>query len=346
MKIYNFNSEFGNKALTFDDITLLPQFSEIESRKDAITNSNFFGLKLKTPIISAAMDTITEKEMCIALRRVGALGCLHRFMSIERNLEEYKAVKQEDAECIVSIGTKKEEMERFEALYDAGARYFSIDIAHGHSIMMKNMLTRIKEQKKDINCIIAGNVATEKGAKDLADWGANVIKVGVSAGAVCTTRIKTAHGVPQFSAIWECSKKIKRIGSKKIIADGGIRSSGDIIKSFAAGADYVMLGSLLAGTYETPGEIINNKKAYRGMSSKEAIAFAKSGSDFHPAAEGISTEVPIKGYVEDVINELTLGLKSGMTYCNASGVDLIRLSAKWVKQSFAGCLEGQPHIYK
>lgn len=336
----------------FDDIVCLPRYSEIESRHtpnvSTVLHSRYddkLDLHLELPLLSANMDTVSEESMCIAMKRNGGIGTMHRFMSIERNVEAFKTVLNESSYCLVTVGTN-DWMERSEALYEAGARHFVIDIAHGHSSLMKRAINGLRLRYGKEIMIIAGNVCTGEAVKDLTSWGADVIKVGISAGAVCTTRLQTGHGSPQFSAILDSAES----ANVDIIADGGVKNSGDILKSFVAGAQAVMLGSLLAGTDETPGAVLTGTdgkfyKDYRGMSSKEAQLHRKSSDDrITVSPEGISSHIPLKGPVSPILQELAMGLRSGMSYCNAKDLEQIALNAEWCIQTHNGYIEGTPHI--
>lgn len=338
-------------AYTFDDIVLIPRYSEIKSRFDPDTSFELCGLKRQLPIISANMDTVSGARMCVAMWNAGALGALHRFTSINIQVQEYNQIKNESADALVTVGVMDWE-QRAPALYDEGARHFIIDIAHGHSVLMKDALHGMKKRYSDI-VVMAGNVATSDAVKDLRSWGADIIKVGVGGGSICKTRVVTGHGVPMFSSILECAEEADKY-DLPIIADGGIRSSGDIVKAFVAGANCVMIGSLLAGTAETPGQIENeylpsNKrrlvKVYRGMASFEAQADRKQTENIGVAAEGVSSTIPFKGPVTPILQELQMGIKSGMSYCNASRLDEIPVYGEWRVQTHAGYIEGTPHIF-
>lgn len=346
-----FNSESileRNKALTFGDVLLLPRHSEINSRhlpslKTKVTK-NF---DLDMPIVSANMDTVTEAEMAKAMGRLGGLGVIHRFISEEEQAGEVEKVKRYFSEnniklpVAASVGVKEAGMKRAEILAKAGVNILTIDIAHGDSIMMLETLEFIKKEFPHID-IIAGNVASGDGAKRLIDAGADSIKVGIGPGSMCTTRLVTGCGVPQLTAIALVYESIKDTGVP-IIADGGIKYSGDMVKSFAAGANSVMVGSLLAGTLETPGEVQKGMKAYRGMASKSAQVSWRGGVADGLAPEGESTTIACKGTVEQVINELTGGIKSGMTYLNALEISTIKNNALFMEMSAAGFYESKPH---
>lgn len=362
-----------NKALSWDDVCLIPQFSNIISRSDPDTSvvltgkcnrSPDVGVRLSTPIISANMDTITESKMAIAMWNAGGIGVLHRFMPLERQIQEYHEVRRAGAECFVSLGLSNVTT-TIRQFYAVGAKKYVIDVAHGHCVRMKEVIQEVRAHAPDI-LIMAGNVATPEAVYDLAEWGADIIKVGIGGGSICKTRIVTGHGVPMFTSVMECSRAADLV-NVQIVADGGIKNSGDIVKAFVAGADAVMIGSLLSGTDETPGEFelsesmknlaasvnplaIPNSakvKVYRGMASAEAQGDRQWGSNgVKVAPEGVSTYVQCKGPVEPIIQELTMGLKSGMSYCNARNLRQIWLNAKWREQSHSAYVEGTPHILK
>jgi IMP dehydrogenase len=354
-----------SRALSFDDITLVPRYNNIQSRKDVDTSVQFGRLQLQLPVFSSNMDTITGPKMSIKMRELGGLGFLHRFCDITKNVQLYIDTQWDyvdgvpakiKSEAVVSLGVN-EGIERFAALYEVGARYFCVDIAHGHSREVGRIVTKIKEAASDV-FVIAGNVCTAEGAEYLVDKGADAIKVGIGPGSVCSTRVKTGFGVPQFTAIQEC-----RHVNCFLIADGGIKTPGDAVKAFAAGADAIMLGGMLAGTDETPGEITQDftlehhtigfpprkqyhgpkYKVFRGMASKEAQEdFMGSMSDWK-TAEGVELRVQAKGSVANVIADLMGGIRSGMTYCGANNIHQIRERARWVEITAAGAAEGRPH---
>ena len=332
-----------SRGLTFDDVLLVPSKSEVRSRRDPVLNSQLTRKRtLATPLISANMDTITETEMALSMQKLGGLGILHRFNSIEAQVQMVRAVAQNSAAIVsASIGVNEDYKERAEALVKAGVNVMTIDIAHGHSVQMIEVVKWLKDKFTDLE-VIAGNIATPDAAFDLIQAGADAIKVGIGPGSMCTTRIITGCGVPQLSAIALCAE----VGSEHhipVIADGGLRTSGDIVKAFAAGASTVMLGSMLSGTIETPGEIKNGKKEYRGMASKSAQTSWRGGVPDGMAAEGESTKVAVKGHVKDVINELCGGLRSGMSYLNANQISEIRTNAKFIEMTPAGTQESRAH---
>jgi IMP dehydrogenase len=349
------------KALSFDDISLVPRYNNIASRRDVDTSVRFGNLTLRVPVLSSNMDTVTGHRMSRSIYDQGGLGFLHRFCSIEDNVTMYndatfewqntRTPRQRDCEAVVSLGVN-EGLDRFHALYEVGARYFCIDIAHGHSKPVGQMVQKIKEFDDGV-FVIAGNVCHATGAEYLADKGADAVKVGIGPGSVCSTRIKTGFGVPQFTAIQECSRV-----NVFIIADGGIRTPGDAVKAFVAGADAVMLGGMLAGTDETPGEIHEQPiwesaspagtltrrfKKFRGMASKEAQDDFMGTMNDWKTAEGVETTVTAKGPVSAVIGDLIGGIRSGCTYCGANNIQQLKERAAYVEVTAAGRIEGTPH---
>jgi IMP dehydrogenase len=331
------------RGLTFDDVLIMPQRSDVRSRRDPALSSKLTRkLDIEVPILSANMDTVTGVDMAIAMGKLGALGILHRFASVEEQVEMVRKVKESGAKIIsASIGVGDDAKARSKALVDAGINVVTIDIAHGHSIQMMETMKWLKDLYPQIE-IIAGNLAMPDAARDLIEAGADAIKVGIGPGSMCTTRIITGCGVPQLTAIALCAEIADSYGVP-VIADGGIKNSGDIVKAFAAGASTVMLGSMLAGTLETPGELKNGRKQYRGMASKAAQVSWRGGVPEGMAAEGESTMVNIKGHVKDVILEITGGIRSGMSYVNATTVSELRDKTLFMEMSSNGVSESRAH---
>jgi IMP dehydrogenase len=343
------------EALTFDDVLIVPGFNEgFQSRADVNTKTKVCGLEFDVPIISANMDTITGYEMAASMSQLGGLGILHRFMSIEDNVHEYKKAigksHKFDAMIGVSVGMS-ETFKRLEALYGVGARLFCLDVAYAYNAQVIETVQEIKKQAYEDLKLIVGNVATGDGYMALRDAGADAVKVGVRPGSVCTTRVKTGIGMPQLAAIMSCAAH-KGYGMPEIIADGGIRNPGDAAKALAAGADIVMMGGIFAGTDETPGEQVGacgepcdpegeQFKIFRGMASKEA------NGDVLPewkTAEGIQTKVPLKGPVREVIHDFVGGIRSAMTYVGAGTLQEFKYRAKFVRVTPSAVAEGRPHI--
>ena len=335
-----------SKGLTFDDVLLMPCHSEMSSRRSPNLESKVTkNFTIKTPIISANMDTVTGPEMAIKMAELGGLGILHRFMSPEEQVRDVKnmlaKIRPLGLPVAASIGVKEEGMKRADMLADAGVDIFTIDIAHGDSVMMLEVLDYVKKKYPKID-VIAGNTAMPDGVKRLIDHGADSVKVGIGPGSMCTTRIITGCGVPQLTAVAMCVLEAQKHGVP-VIADGGIKTSGDIVKAFAAGAQTVMLGSMLSGCLETPGEIEGGRKRYRGMASKDAQVSWRGELPKGMAAEGEARWVPCKGSVENIVHELSGGIRSGMTYVNANTIAEIHKNGLFMEMTSSGMSESKPH---
>ncbi|MCS6768010.1 MAG: IMP dehydrogenase [Candidatus Nitrosocaldus sp.] len=472
------------EGLTFDDVLLVPKRSSVVSRSHVNLRTRLSRrISLNIPIVSANMDTVTEANMAIAMAREGGIGIIHRFMSVEQQVNEVRKVKRAEniiieqpytirqeqslADAIelmneygvsgllvvdhderlvgiltrrdimfesrtgekrvydamtknvisarhtitldeakeilhkyrieklplvdehnrvrglitakdilrreqyplaakdrkgrllvgAAVGVKGDYMERTDKLLDAGADVIVVDIAHGHSENAIDAIKRIKKAYPDCE-LIAGNVATAQGAKDLIDVGVDAVKVGVGSGSICITRIVTGSGVPQLTAIMDCAR-LAREYDVPVIADGGIRNSGDITKALAAGAETVMVGSLLAGTDESPGVSItkNGKryKIYRGMASfyaslgrkmreEGALNIEDDLNDYVP--EGVEALVEYKGSVVEIVRQLAGGLRSGFSYCGARSIEELHRNAEFIKMTMAGYIESMPHDVK
>lgn len=335
------------RGLTFDDVLLVPAKSAVRSRKDPILGSRVTRRhRVDIPFIAANMDTITESEMAIAMDRAGALGILHRFMPVEQQVKEVLKVKEAGCKLVAaSIGVNGEAHERAEALVRAGANILTIDIAHGHSTLMIETLKYVKDRFGESVDLIAGNVATPEATVELIEAGADAIKVGIGPGSMCTTRIITGCGVPQLTAIAWCVEAARSL-DVPVIADGGLKSSGDIVKALSVGAECAMLGSLLAGCLETPGTTSNGRKHYRGMASRAAQVSWRGHLPEGMAPEGEATSVAVKGHVKDVVAELAGGLRSGMSYLNAVDVKELRDHARFMEMSPSGYRESGAHGVK
>lgn len=331
------------RGLTFDEVLLVPERSDVRSRRDPSLQTQLTRkISMNIPIISANMDTVTETEMAIAMNQLGGVGILHRFVSVENQVQMVQFLRDQGLTTIAaSIGVGDDFKDRARALVKEGCNLITLDIAHGHSVQMVETLKWVKDTFADIQ-VIAGNMATPDAAEDLIDAGADAIKVGIGPGSMCTTRIITGCGIPQLTAIALCSE-VGRSRGVPVIADGGIRTSGDVVKALAAGASSVMLGSMLSGTIETPGEIKNGKKQYRGMASKAAQVSWRGGVPEGMAPEGESTQVSVKGHVKDVILELTGGIRSGMSYINATSIEEISNKARFIEMSASGAQESRAH---
>ncbi len=356
------------EAYTFDDVLLVPAYSEVIPHDVSVKTKLSRNINLNIPIISAAMDTVTEAEMGIALALEGGIGIIHKNMSVFEQSEAIKKVKSYNYNfkefsnaCIdknsklrigAAIGVSADLEERAEALVKAGVDVFTLDSAHGHSKGIIDALKYVKKTFPKVD-VIAGNIVTAEAAQTLVDAGADAVKIGVGPGAICTTRVVAGVGVPQLTAVNDVYEQLKdqNVG---IIADGGIKFSGDIAKAIAVGAHAVMLGRMLAGTDEAPGEIIekNGKKfkSYVGMGSMSAMQrgskdryFQQDKSKNKLVPEGIEAIVGYKGAVQKIIFQLVGGLRAGMGYCGAKNIENMRHEAKLVKISSAGLTESHPH---
>tara|TARA_Y100000310_G_C20563452_1_gene754248 strand:+ start:231 stop:1232 length:1002 start_codon:yes stop_codon:yes gene_type:complete len=330
------------KSLSFDDVLLEPKYSDIESRSQIdIGNHLSEAAYLELPVISSPMDTVTEDEMSWAIYDEGGLGVIHRYNTIE---EQVALVKKRRGFKAAAIGVTGDYESRACALWDAGVHYLCLDVAHGHHALVKNALKTLRDVFGDKVHLMAGNVATLGAFNDLADWGADSIRVGIGGGSICSTRINTGHGVPTFQSIQDCSYSNR---DAKIIADGGIKNSGDIVKALAAGADFVMLGSMLAGTDESPGEIFTsgNKKykVYRGMASRSAQMDWRGQSS---SPEGVSTTIPYKGPVADILRDIAGNVRSGFSYTGARDLREFQSKATFLQQTPAGQYESSTHILR
>lgn len=366
----NWNTKFAKKGLTFDDVLLIPAESHVLPNEVDLSTQLAANLKLHIPLISAGMDTVTEGGMAIAMALQGGLGVIHKNMSIQAQASEVANVKsvgvpanvtkaaidnQGRLLCAAAVGVTSDTFERAEALLTAGADAIVIDTAHGHSA---GVLRKIREIRKHFPkaTLIAGNVATGDATRALFDAGVDVVKVGIGPGSICTTRVVAGVGVPQITAIYDAATAAQAY-HKPIIADGGIKYSGDVVKALAAGGNAVMLGSMLSGTTEAPGELFEDHgkkyKTYRGMGSVGAMAQAHGSSDRYfqggvneankLVPEGVEARVQYKGDVSDVLFQIDGGLRSGMGYCGAGDVASLIAKAQFVRITNAGLVESHPH---
>jgi len=329
------------EAFTFDDVLLVPAYNHYESRQhvDTSVTDRTGRLTLQLPVLTANMDTVTESAMANFIASKGGMGVLHRLMSVERNVEEFRRCT---APVFVSVGTSDEELQRAEALRDAGASRFVVDVAHGHARYVGKTLKRLRAMLPEA-LVMAGNVATYAGADYLASVGADIVKVGIGPGSVCTTRLKTGHGIPQLTAIQDCARC-----DRSIVADGGIRHPGDVVKALAFGADFVMIGGMLSGTRPTPGERVQDEggrwvKSYRGMASREVADEHHGGIAEWKTAEGVSTTVPYREDEELIVADLVGGLRSGLTYAGSKNVRELQRKLNYVTVTASGWREGLPH---
>tara|TARA_B100000963_G_scaffold101349_1_gene87639 strand:+ start:6 stop:1085 length:1080 start_codon:yes stop_codon:yes gene_type:complete len=341
------------EALTFDDVLLLPRYSEILPAQTDISLQLTKKIRLKVPFLSSAMDTVTESSMAIALAKAGGIGIIHRNLSSNKQSIEVKKVKNKNLLSGAAVGTSNEDLERARALVNNGVDLIIIDTAHGHSEKVLKTLSKLKKIVKSIP-ICVGNIATGEAAQKLYNSGADIIKVGIGPGSICTTRMVAGIGVPQISAIIDVKKKLhkKKI---KIISDGGIKFSGDLAKALAAGADAIMMGSIFAGTDESPGKKFKIKgktfKQYRGMGSIGAMSAGSANRYFQSkqrdkskfVPEGVEGRVEYKGKVSKIIYQLQGGLRSSMGYIGAKNLNEISQRAKFIKITKAGFYESMVH---
>ena len=333
------------EALSYDDVLLVPKHSNIESRSQVDLKSVLGkNLEFDTPIIASPMDTISGEEMAIKLSQLGGVAIIHRYNSIIEQSLIVRAIKRAGERVGAAVGTSGDYMNRVAALNSAGVDFICIDVAHGHHSMVHEAIKAIRATYGTAIHIMAGNVATAEGFEALQAWGADSIRIGIGGGSICSTRIQTGHGVPNLTAIMECARVAT---TATLIADGGIKNAGDAVKALAAGADFVMLGSMLAGTDEAPGDIVESPlycgkfKSYRGMASREAQEEWRGKSS---APEGISTMVPYKGPVENIFNDLVGNIKSGLSYTGATTIGGLQAKAEFIRQTSAGQSESSTHI--
>jgi IMP dehydrogenase len=337
--------EYSNKEhMSFDDILLVPQHSEISSRKDVSLSTILGdGLELDIPIIAAPMDTVCEEGMALAMSRAGGLGIIHRYMPIEDQVRRVKIVSEARAIVGGSVGARGNFVSDAESLASAGASVVLIDIANGHSNHAIDAVIKLREALGDSVHIMAGNVSTWDGFARLADAGADSIRVGIGGGSACTTRVVSGHGVPTLASILDIRSKVSYEDSPALIADGGIRNSGDAAKALAAGAHAVMVGRLLAGTTESPGEVENGHKVFRGMASREA---QEAGRGTVSGVEGISTRVPFVGGVNNIISDFRAGLSSALSYTGVDNLFDFHSESMYNRVSSNSLHETKPHAKK
>ena len=333
-------------GFTFDDVLIRPAASSIEPA-EAKLNTTIAGIELSVPFLSAAMDRVTEARMAITLGNMGALGVLHRNCSIEQQVAMVKEAKEAGVKVAAACGPFA--VDRALALDAAGADAIVIDCAHGHNMNVLVSAKKIKGQLKHAKMIF-GNIATAEAAKEACTF-ADAVKVGVGPGSICTTRVVSGVGVPQLSAIMD----VASVALKKkvpVIADGGIRSSGDIAKALAAGASAVMCGNMFAGTEEAPGEIVERDghkfKEYRGMGSKAVIDSASGKERYFThgrkaVPEGVEAIVHYKGHVGDIVSTIASGLQVAFGYVGARTIAEFQKNAHFIHITHASIAEGKPH---
>ena len=353
------NEKVAMLGLTYDDVLLLPDASEVVPSEVLTKTSLTRRISLDIPLISAAMDTVTESAMAIAMAKLGGIGIIHRNLAIEEQVTHAKLVKGAGLIVGAAVGVGDDGFKRAQELIEVGVDVIVVDTAHGHHRAVLDAIERIKSNYSDQE-IIGGNVATRAGAQALINAGADAVKVGVGPGSICTTRVIAGVGVPQITAIMEAAKACKK-ADVPLIADGGLQYSGDIAKAIVSGADSVMLGSLLAGCDESPGELIESGgkkfKRYRGMGSLGAMqsrgetkSYSKDRymqddvlSEDKLVPEGIEGKVTYRGPVADVVHQLVGGLRSGMGYAGAEDISALQKRGRLIQITSAGLQESHPH---
>ena len=334
------------KALTYDDVNIVPKYSKLESRGDVdLTSRLTKNIELQIPIVSSPMDTVTEFEMAWAISHLGGIGFIHRFMDIERQ-----------SELVASLGTLKvgaavgvtgDYLERAKELVKNGCNVLLIDVAHGHHILVKKAIEEFKNEFGENVEVIGGSIATKEAATDLCEWGADALRVGVGNGSLCETRIRTGVGLPQVTALLDVCPVADEY-NVPVIADGGVRYVGDICKGLACGADTVMLGSLLSGTKETPGDITKvgewpNEKLYKKYRGSASIDSKIDRGEYNNV-EGNSKIIPYKGKVKRIISDIRDGLSSACSYVGVRNILDYQASCELIEVTRAGQIEAKPHL--
>lgn len=355
----DFNEKVSMLGLTYDDVLLLPDASDVVPSEVETSTQLTRNIRLSVPLVSSAMDTVTESAMAIAMARAGGIGIIHRNLAVDEQVTHVKLVKGASLLVGAAVGVGDDGFERAQALIDVGVDVVVVDTAHGHHRAVLDAIERIKKAFPEQE-VIGGNVATRAGAQALINAGADAVKVGVGPGSICTTRVVAGVGVPQITAIMEAAKACLK-SDVPLIADGGLQYSGDIAKAIVAGADSVMLGSLLAGCDESPGELIEidgrKYKSYRGMGSLGAMQSRGEKKSYSKdrymqddvlaedklVPEGIEGKVPHRGSVGEVVHQLVGGLRSGMGYAGAPDILHLKRDGRLVQITYAGLQESHPH---
>ena len=346
-------------GLTYDDVLLLPDASDVVPSEVDTRTQLTRSISLDIPLVSSAMDTVTESAMAIAMAKAGGIGIIHRNLAVDEQVTHVKLVKGASLRVGAAVGVGDDGFERAEALIDAGVDVIVVDTAHGHHRAVLEAIAKIKKHfpKQEI---IGGNIATRAGAQALINAGADAVKVGVGPGSICTTRVVAGVGVPQITAIMEAAKACKK-ADIPLIADGGLQYSGDIAKAIVSGADTVMLGSLLAGCEESPGELVEidgkQFKTYRGMGSLSAMQSRGTKKSYSKdrymqddvlaedklVPEGIEGKVAYRRSVSEVVHQLVGGLRSGMGYAGAENIAALQKRGRLIQITSAGLQESHPH---
>ena len=355
----NVNEKVAMLGLTYDDVLLLPDASDVVPSEVDTRTQLTRSIYLDIPLVSSAMDTVTESAMAIAMAKAGGIGIIHRNLAVDEQVSHVKLVKGAHLHVGAAVGVGDDGFERAQALIEVGVDVIVVDTAHGHHRAVLEAIAKIKKHYPEQE-IIGGNIATRAGAQALINAGADAVKVGVGPGSICTTRVVAGVGVPQVTAIMEAAKACKK-ADIPLIADGGLQFSGDIAKAIVAGADTVMLGSLLAGCEESPGELVEIEgrkfKTYRGMGSLSAMQSRGAKKSYSKdrymqddvlaedklVPEGIEGKVAYRGPASDVVHQLVGGLRSGMGYAGAENIAALQKRGRLIQITSAGLQESHPH---
>ncbi len=361
------------QGVTFDDILLIPRYSDFKRQDIDLSTQLSKNIKINLPLISAPMDTVTESDLAIALGKAGGVGIIHRNLTPAQQADEVHKVKQAGVVATAAIGGGKGALERAETLVKAGVEMIVVDSAHGCADYIIDTISSLKNRFPEVE-VMGGNIATYEGAEALIKAGADSLRVGMGPGAICTTRIISGMGVPQVTAILETARAAEKHGIP-IVADGGIKYSGDIVKALAAGASCVMMGSMFASSQEAPGETreltaeqVPSRfksifkqgvktyvfKSYRGMGSIGAMQQGtkiKSEDEFHGksykdrvlVAEGVEGLVPVNGPVQQIVDQMVGGIRSGMYYVGCRSIAELWNQAKFMQITQASLAESHPH---
>lgn len=340
-------------ALSYDDVLLVPQFSEIGSRSEVDLSTQLTPkVKLKLPLIPSNMSDVTGVEMATAIRKLGGLGVIPRFMTQEEQVEKVKRVVDEVDVVGSAVGCRNGALERAELLVKAGSVILFLDVAHGHMKKAVEMTKKLKDRFGNSVDIVSGNVATYEGAEALFKAGADSVKVGIGPGSICTTRIETGSGVPQITAVMEASRAAKK-HKKTIICDGGTKSSGDIVKGLAAGASAIMAGNQFAGTDEAPGKLVElNGIKYKNYNASTSVTEKKNhlkkngeelSKNYVKQIEGVESVVPYKGPLKDIVDNMAANIRSGLSYSGAKNIEELWKKAKFVRITSQGMRESSTH---
>ena len=334
------------KSLTFDDISIVPRYSNILSRSLCNTETSIGNIELSTPLIASPMDTVCDIDMAMALGKLGGIGILHRFNSVNEQIDACCTLDYNKITYGAANGVNGYSKERFDELIETDVDLICIDVAHGHHRLVKDMISFILDYDSDIH-IMAGNICTAEGAEDLISWGADSLRVGIGNGSMCETRIRAGVGVPQVSALINCID-IARDENISVISDGGCKTTGDIAKAISLGASAVMVGSLFAGTKESPGQISKtgmwpNEQLYKKYQGSASLDSKISRGEESVNVEGNSKITPYKGKVKRIVNDINDGLRSAMSYVGANTIEEFWNNSEFIEVTYAGQIEAQPH---